>query len=111
MEILLKWVNKLVNIKTVNLEYLIKKLKLGRFEVEEIFEGIINNKKTITLNISATTNRYYSLSVQGISVEIACLLNKPTKNSRYLTNNFKWKNKFVRDNSIKTYYRIIHHQQ
>jgi hypothetical protein len=46
MQISLKWVNELVNIKTVNLDYLIEKLTLGGFEVEEILELEINNQKT-----------------------------------------------------------------
>ena len=49
MQISLNWVNELVNIKTVDLNYLIEKLTLGGFEVEEIIETEINNKKTITL--------------------------------------------------------------
>jgi phenylalanyl-tRNA synthetase beta chain len=91
MQISLKWVNELVNIETVNLEYLMDKLTLGGFEVEEIFELKINNKKEIALDISATANRSDSLSIQGISVEIAALLNKPCKISRYSIENFKWK--------------------
>jgi hypothetical protein len=42
MQISLKWVNELVNINTVNLDYLIEKLTLGGFEVEEILE--VRNK-------------------------------------------------------------------
>ena len=38
MQISLQWVNELINIKTVNLEYLIEKLTLGGFEVEEIID-------------------------------------------------------------------------
>jgi hypothetical protein len=38
MQISLKWVNELVNIETVNLDYLIEKLTLGGFEVEDILE-------------------------------------------------------------------------
>jgi hypothetical protein len=36
MQTSLKWVNELVNIESVNLDYLIEKLTLGGFEVEEI---------------------------------------------------------------------------
>jgi phenylalanyl-tRNA synthetase beta subunit len=79
MQISLKWINELVNIETVNLDYLIEKLTLGGFEVEEILEIEINNQKEIVLDISATANRSDSLSIQGISKEIAALLNKPTK--------------------------------
>lgn len=93
MQISLKWINELINIETVNLEYLIEKLTLGGFEVEEILEVDLNNEKTITLDISATANRSDSLSIQGISLEIAGLLNKPPKISNYLTNNFNWKKK------------------
>jgi hypothetical protein len=45
MQISLKWVNELVNIKTVNLDYLIEKLTLGGFEVEEIIELKMIRKK------------------------------------------------------------------
>jgi phenylalanyl-tRNA synthetase beta chain len=93
MQISLKWINELVNIETVDLDYLIEKLTLGGFEVEEILEIEINNQKTTTLDISATANRSDSLSIQGISLEIASLLNKPAKISRYSTNNFNWAKK------------------
>ena len=92
MQISLKWVNELVNIETVNLEDLIEKLTLGGFEVEEILEIEINNEKRITLDISATANRSDSLSIHGISLEIAALLNKIPKLSKY-TNEFIWSKK------------------
>ena len=91
MQISLKWVNELVNIETVNLDYLIKKLTLGGFEVEDILEIKINNQKIITLDISATANRSDSLSIQGISKEITALLNKPSKLSKYSITNLDWK--------------------
>jgi len=90
MQISLKWVNELVSIKTVNLENLIEKLTLGGFEVEEIIKIQIDNKKEITLDISATANRSDSLSIQGISLEIAALLNKIPNISKYSTNKFSW---------------------
>jgi phenylalanyl-tRNA synthetase beta subunit len=83
MQISLKWINELVNIETINLDYLIEKLTLGGFEVEEIIELEIDNQKQIALDISATANRSDSLSIQGISTEIAALLNKPTTNLKY----------------------------
>jgi phenylalanyl-tRNA synthetase beta chain len=98
MQISLKWVNELVNIKTVNLDYLIEKLTLGGFEVEEIIDVEINDQKTITLDISATANRSDSLSIKGISKEIATLLNKPYKTSKYLTKN--WDSNNLKHNSI-----------
>jgi phenylalanyl-tRNA synthetase beta chain len=91
MQISLKWVNELVNIETVNLDYLIEKLTLGGFEVEDILEIKLNNQKIITLDISATANRSDSLSIQGISKEISALLNKPSKPFKYFNNNFGWK--------------------
>ena len=39
MQISLKWVNELVNIEKINLDYLIEKLTLGGFEVEEIIRS------------------------------------------------------------------------
>lgn len=98
MQISLKWVNELVNIKTVNLDYLIEKLTLGGFEVEEIIDVEINGKKIITLDISATANRSDSLSIKGISKEIATLLNKPYKPSKYLNKNWDINN--LKHNSI-----------
>ena len=90
MQISLNWVNELVNINTVDLNYLIEKLTLGGFEVEEIIETEINAQKTITLDISATANRSDSLSIKGISKEIATLLNKPYKISKYVNKNSIW---------------------
>ena len=92
MQISLKWVNELVNIETVNLENLIEKLTLGGFEVEEILEIEMNNEKRIALDISATANRSDSLSIHGISLEIAALLNKIPKLPKY-SDEFIWSKK------------------
>lgn len=83
MQISLKWINELVNIEDIKLDDLIDKLTLGGFEVEEVLEVEINNKKEIALDISATANRSDSLSIQGISREIIALLDKPTSVSNY----------------------------
>ena len=91
MQISLKWVNELVNIETVNLDDLIEKLTLGGFEVEEIIELEINNQKEIALDISATANRSDSLSIQGISNEIATLLNKSIEPNKYSITDWNWK--------------------
>ena len=91
MQISLKWVNELVTIETIDLEYLIEKLTFGGFEVEEILQVEINNQKTISLDLSATANRSDSLSIQGISTEIAALLNTPSKISKYSIKNLNWK--------------------
>jgi phenylalanyl-tRNA synthetase beta chain len=93
MQIAVKWINELVDIKTLNLDDLINKLTLGGFEVEDVLELEINNRKEIVLDISATANRSDSLSVQGISSEIAALLNKPLKKLPYLKSIQTWKNK------------------
>jgi phenylalanyl-tRNA synthetase beta chain len=93
MQISLKWINELVNIESLNLEILIEKLTLGGFEVEEILELEIDNQTQIALDISATANRSDSLSIQGISTEIATLLNKQSKISNYSIKNFDWKEK------------------
>ena len=90
MQISLNWINELVNIEKVKLDDLIEKLTLGGFEVEEILELEINNKKQIILDISATANRSDSLSIHGISTEIASLLNQPTKTSKYILKNKSW---------------------
>jgi phenylalanyl-tRNA synthetase beta chain len=92
MQISLKWVNELVNIETVNLENLIEKLTLGGFEVEEILKIEIANEKRIALDISATANRSDSLSIHGISLEIAALLNKIPKLPKY-SDEFIWSKK------------------
>jgi len=91
MQISLKWVNELVTIETIDLEYLIEKLTFGGFEVEEILQVEINNQKTISLDLSATANRSDSLSIQGISTEIAALLNTPSKISKYSIKDLNWK--------------------
>lgn len=91
MQISLKWVNELVTIEKIDLEYLIEKLTFGGFEVEEILAVEINNEKTITLDLSTTANRSDSLSIQGISTEIAALLNTPSNLSKYSIKNLNWK--------------------
>jgi phenylalanyl-tRNA synthetase beta chain len=83
MQISLKWINELVNIEDIELDELIDKLTLGGFEVEEILEVEINNKKEIALDISATANRSDSLSIQGISTEIKALLDKSNRSLNY----------------------------
>ena len=93
MQISLKWINELVDIQSINLDTLIEKLTLGGFEVEEIIELEIDNQIQTTLDISATANRSDSLSIQGISEEIATLLNKPVKISDYSIKNLDWKEK------------------
>ena len=94
MQISLKWINELVNVEIINLDNLINKLTLGGFEVEEIIEVEINNKKTIALDISATANRSDSLSIQGLSLELAALLNYVPKLSNYSIKTFSWSEKF-----------------
>ena len=91
MQISIRWINELIDIQDINLDDLIDKLTLGGFEVEEILELEINNKKEIVLDISATANRSDSLSVQGISTEIGTLLNRQPRESSYLINTSSWK--------------------
>jgi phenylalanyl-tRNA synthetase beta chain len=93
MQISLKWINELVNIESVNLDTLIEKLTLGGFEVEETLELEIENQTQLALDVSATANRSDSLSIQGISTEIATLLSKPIKISGYSLKNFDWNQK------------------
>ena len=90
MQISLKWIDELVNIETIHLDILIEKLTLGGFEVEEILEVEINNQKQIVLDISATANRSDSLSISGISTEIAALLDQPVKIPKYTLKKNDW---------------------
>ena len=94
MQISLKWVNEIVNISRINLDYFIEKLTLGGFEVEEIIENEENGQKTISLDISSTANRSDSLSINGISREIGTLFDKPYKLSNYLLQKSAWQDQF-----------------
>lgn len=89
MQVLLKWINELVNIETIELEKLIEKLTLGGFEVEDI----ITIESNTVLDISATANRSDSLSIQGISSEISTLLDQSLKIPAYYEKTIKWKDK------------------
>ena len=91
MQVPLEWIKELIDIKTIKLEELIERLTLGGFEVEEILEIEVNNKKQTVLDISATANRSDSLSIQGISSEIASLLDKPLNKLAYTQNILDWK--------------------
>ena len=94
MQISLKWINEILNINNIQLDYLIEKLTLGGFEVEEIIELEENGKKIITLDLSSTANRSDSLSITGISREMSSLLDKPYKLSKYLYNTSNWEKQF-----------------
>lgn len=87
MQISLNWINELINIEKVDLEELINKLTLGGFEVEEILEIEINNRKILALDISSTANRSDSLSMIGLALEIGILLNKIPELSSYRKKN------------------------
>ena len=101
MQISLKWINELIKIETINLDRLIEKLTLGGFEIENILEVQINNEKITTLEISTTANRSDSLSIQGISLEIAALLNSLPNVSNYSTQISTWSQQ-IRNISINS---------
>ena len=90
MQVPLEWIKELIDIETIKLEELIERLTLGGFEVEEILEVEVNNKKQTVLDISATANRSDSLSIQGISSEIASLLDKPLNKLTYTKKISDW---------------------
>ena len=90
MQISLKWINELVDIQTVSLEDLIEKLTLGGFEIEDVLKLEIENDQTLALDISTTANRSDSLSIQGISLEIAALLNQKPKTYTYANPVYDW---------------------
>nr|YP_009496569.1 phenylalanine-tRNA ligase beta subunit [Actinocyclus subtilis]AWT39282.1 phenylalanine-tRNA ligase beta subunit [Actinocyclus subtilis] len=91
MRISLNWLNQLVDIETANLEYLLEKLTLGGFEVEELLELKIDNRKEKIIDISATANRADSLSIKGIAKELVSLINLKKKEKYYLTDKLKFK--------------------
>ena len=95
MQVPLEWIKELIDIETIELDELIERLTLGGFEVEEILEVEINQKKQTVLDISATANRSDSLSMQGISSEIASLLNKPVNQLAYTQKMRDWKEKLA----------------
>jgi phenylalanyl-tRNA synthetase beta chain len=91
MQIPISWINDIVKIETLQLNSLIEKLTLGGFEVEEVIELELNDQKQVALDISATANRSDSLSIQGLSVEVAALLNQAIKISDYSVKPNNWK--------------------
>ena len=95
MQVPLEWIKELIDIETIKLEELIERLTLGGFEVEEVLEVDVNNKKQTVLDISATANRSDSLSIQGISSEIASLLDKPVNQLAYTRKIVDWKQKLA----------------
>jgi phenylalanyl-tRNA synthetase beta chain len=100
MQIPISWINEIVKIDNIPLNLLVKKLTLGGFEVEEISELEINNQKQTILDISATANRSDSLSIQGISTEIAALLDKPIKAFNYSAKPDNWKDQMTKNNKL-----------
>ena len=94
MQISLRWVNELVDLETIRLDDLIDKLTLGGFEVEDILDIKLSNTKTIVLEISSTANRSDSLSIHGLSLEIAALLNQKPKRIDYSEKICQWEEDF-----------------
>jgi len=94
MQISLQWLNELISVKSINLPYLINKLTLGGFEVEKVIEREFLGEKILTLDISSTANRSDSLSIKGMSREMATLFDKPYKSSKYLVKNINWETEF-----------------
>jgi len=90
MQISLKWIQELINIKTIKLDDFIEKLTLAGFEVEEIKELEINNQKQTVIDVSATANRSDSLSIQGLATEIATILDSEIQISTYSTQTINW---------------------
>ena len=93
MQISLEWINELVDLESIPLDELINKLTLSGFEVEEVLEIELEKKKVTALDISATANRSDSLSIQGLALEIAALLNNAPNTSEYSLKNFPWAEK------------------
>jgi phenylalanyl-tRNA synthetase beta chain len=89
MRISVEWLNELINLKTLNFDYLVEKLTLGGFEVEESFELIIDNKKDTIIDVTSTANRSDSLSLKGIGKEVAALFDKPYNISKYTSDFFE----------------------
>jgi len=100
MRISVEWLNELIDLKTLNFDYLVEKLTLGGFEVEETFELIIDNKKNTIIDVTSTANRSDSLSLKGIGKEVAALLDKTYKVSKY-GNTFFETEKLIRNSVSK----------
>lgn len=94
MQISLRWINELVDLETVRLDDLINKLTLGGFEVEDVLDIKLSNSNTIALEISSTANRSDSLSIHGLSLEIAALLNQRPKRIDYSEKICPWEEDF-----------------
>jgi len=94
MQISLRWINELVDLETIKLNDLIDKLTLGGFEVEDVLDIKLSNTDTVALEISSTANRSDSLSIQGLSLEIAALLNQVTKTTDYCEKICPWTQDF-----------------
>jgi phenylalanyl-tRNA synthetase beta chain len=99
MQIPISWINDIVKIETLQLNSLIEKLTLGGFEVEEVIELELNGQKQVALDISATANRSDSLSIQGLSIEIAALLNQSIEISNYSIKPDNWK-KYIAEKAV-----------
>ena len=99
MQISLEWVNELVDLEKIELDDFITKLTLGGFEVEEILEVEHGQKKSIALDISATANRSDSLSIQGLALEIAALIDNVPKFSKYSTKTSPWSDQITQLNT------------
>nr|YP_003734629.1 phenylalanyl-tRNA synthetase beta subunit [Kryptoperidinium foliaceum]ADI40414.1 phenylalanyl-tRNA synthetase beta subunit [Kryptoperidinium foliaceum] len=90
MQISLKWINELINLEKTKLDDLIDKLTLGGFEVEDVLNMKVAKDSITALEVSSTANRSDSLSIQGLSLEMAALLNQTPKKLDYTVKTCSW---------------------
>nr|YP_010336324.1 phenylalanyl-tRNA synthetase beta subunit [Goniotrichopsis reniformis]UNJ14730.1 phenylalanyl-tRNA synthetase beta subunit [Goniotrichopsis reniformis] len=76
MKISLSWLNKVLNMDQIDLEDLAERLTLAGFEVDDMYKiNSIDNLPDTILDITPPPNRGDTLSVLGLSREIAALYN------------------------------------
>lgn len=98
-----KWLNKIIDLKKINLQEVIDKLTLAGFEIDEI-KHIEKNRDTI-IDIDITANRQDIYCIIGLAQEISTIFNIPyniKKQYNYFISNTNIKSKSIKYLCIDT---------
>nr|YP_009308893.1 phenylalanine-tRNA ligase beta subunit [Toxarium undulatum]AOS86636.1 phenylalanine-tRNA ligase beta subunit [Toxarium undulatum] len=79
MQISLYWLNELLNLRGYNIKFLIERLTVNGFEVEECKKVIAGKKISVSIIFSTTANRGDVLSIRGIAKEVRLITERIKK--------------------------------
>ena len=79
MQISLSWLNELLDLRGYHINFLIERLTVNGFEIEECKSIISGKKISVSIVMSTTANRGDVLSIRGIAKEVKIIIQRIKK--------------------------------